>query len=440
MPSAPHQLSETGISQTASDRVGAERERPRLLLLVYACSPDRGSEPGTGWNRALQAARDFETWVITEDEDYGTPIRAYLRKHGPIPGVHFVYVPKSTLVRLLRYRLGLYYTALRIWNRDAYRTARRLHDELRFDLVHHVNFMTYREPGYLWKLDAPFVWGPWGGAQHFPWRFLPLAGWRGAMKEAARSVVNTLELHLARRPRIAARRAALVMASNAFNQQAFASAHGVTPHILAGNGIARMLGPAPPREGSTPIRLLWVGRLEDLKALPLVLRALAQLPDGVDYQLRVMGQGPRRGAWQRDARRLGIDDRITWLPSLTMQQVYDEYLRSDIFVFSSMRETVPTVIIEALSAGLPIIYLNHQGMGEMVPESCGIGVPVHSPRQVASDLAAAIADLANDPGARERMGAAALTRAETYLWDRQGEEINRRLWQVLRDARARAQG
>ena len=399
-------------------------------MLVYACKPDSGSEPGTGWNRALQAAREFETWVITEDATCGTAVRAYLRQHGPIPGLHFVYVPKSKPVRLLR-GLGLYYTALRIWNRDAYRTARRLHDELRFDLVHHVNFMSFREPGYLWRLDAPFVWGPWGGAQNFPWRFLPLAGWRGAMRETARSVLNTLELRLALRPRTAARRAALVMASNTFNQRAFARAHGVRPHVLAGNGIQKLLGPAPPPEATTGLRLLWVGRLDDLKAFPLVLHALAQLPGNVDYRLRVIGQGPRRAAWERLARRLGVGDHIDWRPRLTMEEVYDEYLRSDIFVFTSMRETVPTVLIEALSAGLPIVFLNHQGLGEMVPESCGIGVPVHSPSQVARDLAHAITGLANDPQARTRMGTAALARAETYLWDRQGAEINRLLRQVL---------
>lgn len=405
--------------------------RPRLLLLAYACSPNRGSEPGTGWNRALQAARDFETWVITEGDEYGTAIRAHLEQHGPLPGLHFVYVRKSPLVRLLRYRLGMYYTALRLWHRDAFEVARRLHKELQFDLVHQVNFMTYREPGYLWQLDAPFVWGPWGGVQNYPWRFLHLAGWCGALKESARSVLNTLQLRLGRRARTAAQRAALVMCSNTFNQQCFAKAHGIAPHVVAGNGIARLLGRAQQRDNSETLRLLWVGRLEDLKALPLVFEALAQLPADVDYQLRVMGQGPRRAAWQRVAERLGIADRVVWLPRLSMNEVYDEYRGSDLFVFTSMRETVPTVIIEALAAGLPIVYLDHQGVGEMVPEQCGVGVPVHTPRQVAADLAGAIADLANDPAERREMGDAALIHAEKYLWDRQGDEINRLLWRVL---------
>jgi glycosyltransferase involved in cell wall biosynthesis len=239
-------------------------------------------------------------------------------------------------------------------------------------------------------------------------------------------------MRFARHPHIAARRAALVMCSNVFNQQAFSRATGIAPQVVPGNGIARLLGQAP-RSETAPLRLLWVGRLEALKALPLVLEALAQLPREVNYELRVMGQGPRLAAWQRLAERLGIADRVNWISRHVMEEVYDEYRNSDLFVFTSMRETVPTVIIEALAAGLPIVYLDHQGIGEMVPAQCGVGVPVQTPRQVVADLTRAIAELAEDRATRKEMGEAALAYAEKYLWDRQGDEINRLLWQVFEE-------
>jgi hypothetical protein len=142
---------------------GTQRRRPRLLMSAYACRPNHGSEPGVGWNRALQAAQDFDTWVITEDATSGSAIRMYLREQGPIRGLEFVYIPKSPWVNRLRSRLGLFYVPLallRWWHLDAlffYRLARRLHAELRFDLVQQVNFQTYREPGYLWKLGIFFI-------------------------------------------------------------------------------------------------------------------------------------------------------------------------------------------------------------------------------------------------------------------------------------------
>jgi len=39
----------------------------------------------------------------------------------------------------------------------------------------------FREPGYLWQLNIPFVWGPIGGMGYFPTRFLPVVGAKGAV-------------------------------------------------------------------------------------------------------------------------------------------------------------------------------------------------------------------------------------------------------------------
>ena len=405
--------------------------RPRLLMSAYACGPGRGSEPGVGWNRALQAARDFDTWVITEDATHGPAIRRYLREHGPIPGLEFVFIPKSPWVKLLQYRLRLYYPALRWWHLDAYKVARRLHDELQFDLVHQATFLTYREPGYLWKLGVPFIWGPWGGLQNYPWRFLSLAGFNGALREGSRSILNCVQLRMSPRVRKAAAAAALLLACNSENQRAFAAVHGRTPEILAGNGIPALLGPRPKRRAHSTLRLLWVGRLENQKGLSVLLRALTRLPASLSYELRIMGQGPQKKAWQGEAARQGLAGRLVWLYTTDRDQVDAEYLSADLFIFTSMRETIPTVVIEALAAGLPIIYLDHLCLRDMIPPECGVGVALRTPYQVAQDLAQAIARLAGNTEARERMGAASALQARDYLWSRQGEDLNRRMLQVL---------
>jgi len=412
----------------------AQRRRPRLLMSAYACRPDQGSEPGVGWNRALQAAREFDTWVITEDATSGTAIRKYLREHGPIPGLEFVFIRKSALVQVLQYRLKLYFAplaAMRWWHLKAYRVARRLHAELQFDLVQQVNFQTYREPGYLWRLGVPFIWGPWGGVQNFPWRFLPLCGFSGALWEGFRSILNYLQLRISPRVRKAAARAALLLACNSENQRVFAAVHGRTPQVIAGNGVQALLGPRPKDRPHSTLRLLWVGRLENMKALPVLLQALTRLPASLSYELRIVGQGPQKKNWQRMAARLGLLARVVWLNHLSRDEAYAEYLAADLFIFTSMRETIPTVVIEALAAGLPIIYLDHLGLKDMVPPECGVGVALRTPRQAAEDLAQAILRLAGDAEARERMGAASALQAQQYLWSRQGEKLNRLMLQVL---------
>ena len=74
-----------------------------MLLLAYACSPYRGSEPGVGWNRAVQTARHYDTWVLCEEHEFAADIRRYLDANGPIDGLHFCFVPLLSHEQRLRH-------------------------------------------------------------------------------------------------------------------------------------------------------------------------------------------------------------------------------------------------------------------------------------------------------------------------------------------------
>ena len=64
------------------------------MLLAYACSPYRGSEPETGWRRALALSKHFDTWVICVSyREFRENIERYLSEHGEIPSLQFCFVP-----------------------------------------------------------------------------------------------------------------------------------------------------------------------------------------------------------------------------------------------------------------------------------------------------------------------------------------------------------
>ncbi len=180
--------------------------RPRLLLVAYGCSPGRGSEAGVGWNRAVQAAHVADTWVLCEETEFAEDIRQHRAAHGEIPGLHFQFVPQRRWESYLWRVPGLGYLAYNLWQRRALDVARRLHEKLHFDLVHQLTFATFREPGYMSELGVPWIWGPFGGTQNYPWQFLGQAGAVGALCELARSIMNRLQLRLSPRIRRAARR------------------------------------------------------------------------------------------------------------------------------------------------------------------------------------------------------------------------------------------
>ncbi len=401
-------------------------------MVAYACSPDAGSEPGVGWGWATQMARWCDVWVICEADRYLPAVQRHLDRHGPLPHLQFHGVSKRPLASRLEIIPGLGYLAYNRWHRDAFALASRLHHEVGFDLTHQVTFCTYREPGYAAHLRrsdgslVPFVWGPVGGTQNYPWNFLHLAGCSGAFREGLRSVANTLQLRASPRVRRAARSAGAMLAANTTIQRHLRNALGVEAEVLLETGV-RQIEESPPRPAG-PFRLIWSGDLSPWKAMPLLLEALAQLPRGFECEVTILGRGYLRADWERMSRRLGVAGRLRWLGWVPFEEAQQAYHEADALVFTSLRDTSGNVVLEALARGLPVVCLDHQGVRDIVTEDCGIKVPPTDPPSVIRGLRDAIVTLASDAELRRRLGAGARERAREYLWDHQGE----RMWSIYR--------
>jgi glycosyltransferase involved in cell wall biosynthesis len=398
--------------------------RPRLLLMAVACSPKHGSEPGIGWNRALQAARFCDVWVVTEEGEYAREIRAYLEQHGPIDHLRFEFVSNGTVGTWLRRSRLAYYLSYNLWQRRAFKVARNLHAEVGFQLAHHVTYCGYREPGYVWKLPVPFILGPMGGTQNYPWRFLSCASPWGAFQEASRSLLNCIQMRISLRVRRALKAARLVLSASQSVREDLYRVLGRDTQVTSEIGITQVRAqPRPVRAAGRPLRLLWSGEWRTRKALPLLIEALAQLAPGTQVELRVLGRGNMGQFWQKLAVRRGVADRIQWLGWLPHAQAVAQLEWADVFVFTSLRDTSGTVSLEALASGIPVLCIDHQGMRDIVTDACGIKVPLTTPARVARDFATAIERLAASPELCAELGRAGLARAAEYQWTRLGEAM-----------------
>ena len=123
--------------------------------------------------------------------------------------------------------------------------------------------------------------------------------------------------------------------------------------------------------------------------------------------------------WQRLAEKLGVAKHIQpgWA-GCRIARPCEQYAWADAFVFSSLRDTTGTVVVEALAAGVPVICLDHQGVHDVVTDECGLKIPVTTPREVVARLSEAIARLARDGQQWERLSRGAIDRAREYLWSR----------------------
>jgi glycosyltransferase involved in cell wall biosynthesis len=404
--------------------------RPRLLLGAYTCNPTLGSEPFVGWNRVAQAARFGDVDVILCAEPGELELLAEAVESEGIAGrVRFHNVPHTAAERAFQRVPGGFYPTYRRWQRRAFRLAHRLHAERPFDLAHQVTFCGYREPGDLWRLDAPFVWGPVGGTQNTPAAFLDIGSRSMAVTERVRTVLNGIQLR-GRRVRRAAEAAEVLLAANSTGKRDLERATGATVRQLLetgtdGVGEAKRWADREPG----PFRLLWAGQLIPTKGLRLALAALADLREaarhgGPEVELIVVGDGPERDLLT------GVPD-VDWRGWMPRAELIELYAHADAFAFTSLRDTSGNVMLEALSAGLPVIYLDHQGAADVCSPSCGRPIPVTSPDEVIRYLVEAVTALASDPVGYDRRSRGAIARARELCWRANGDAVNALYAEVL---------
>lgn len=400
----------------------------KVLLMAYECSPWRGSEWAVGWGRLLEAARGVEPHVITSEDNFHALERA--REQGLVPtNVRFYTPAPDAKLRELEKKPALFaynYTAYHYWQKLALKLAQELHTREHFDLVHQINVCTFREPGYTWQLGIPYLWGPVGGSQNFPVRFLTMLPPVESFKEAMRSLSNWLSLRFKSRVRSAARTAAMIVGANSTNQHDYERVFHRPVEMLIETGLHQVNEPDRARfqrrinNSGTPLKILWSGEMQSRKALPILLRALAELRD-VPFELTALGDGPQRARWQALAKELGLASRVVFLGRLPFVDAVAQMDKAQLFCFPSLRDTSGNVVLEALAAGVPVICFDHQGVGDIVTAECGVKLPVISPAQAVEDWARTIRELANDPQLLLGMSQAATARARDFLWSRSGD-------------------
>lgn len=167
----------------------------KILFLAYACEPNRGSELGVGWKWPLYLSedKDKEIFVITRTNNK-SKIEDYWKDNICPENLHFFYYDLSKgILWAKKYGMpiNIYYA---LWLQGSSRFAQKLHQQFHFDMAHHITFGVFRDACALYKLHIPYIIGPVGGGETTPISLLPLLTLKERLKEAVRSLANSLSL------------------------------------------------------------------------------------------------------------------------------------------------------------------------------------------------------------------------------------------------------
>jgi 1,2-diacylglycerol 3-alpha-glucosyltransferase len=166
----------------------------------------------------------------------------------------------------------------------------------------------------------------------------------------------------------------------------------------------------------------YLGRVAEVKNMDyLAASMIALLQQNRDAWYLVVGEGESLDPLREKFRKAGVADRLVTTGSLTGSDKADAYAAMDLFPFASTTETQGIVLIEALSAGVPIAALDAQGSRDIVEdrETGRILPPETTPDRFAEELQT----IKNDPGLRKRWRRQARAAARKFDRSRCVEEL-----------------
>jgi glycosyltransferase involved in cell wall biosynthesis len=409
----------------------------KILLSAYACEPNRGSEPGNGWNWSYYLNKlGYQIWVLTHVEQK-EKIEQTLALRS-IPNLNFIYVDTPKWIKpyqkILRGDFSWQSQYLG-WQWQAYQVAKKLDREHNFDLIHHVTYASITGGSWLWLLRKPFIFGPVGGGQVTPETFKQYFSTDWA-KESLRSLIfkNLALFNFISRQTLS--HASLVLAVNRDTYDLAYQLGADRVKLFLSAGLPQDYSPQeiPTRSTSQELRLLWVGGLIARKGLPLALEALAQVDSSVPFKMSILGDGYLRDDLVKWIQQFGLENKIDCCGRVSWQEVKNKYLNSDVFLFTSLRDTYGCQLLEAMAHALPIITLEHHGARDFVPDRAGLKIPVTNPNKTAKAIAQAIEYMYRNPQERLDMGKVGYEFAKTQTWPNKTLEMSEYYQKVLRES------
>lgn len=182
-------------------------------------------------------------------------------------------------------------------------------------------------------------------------------------------------------------------------------------------------------DSSEKIRIVFIGRLSEPKQPLMLLEAFEKLSDNTKNkcEIIIIGDGPKRVTLVDFIEKHHLSG-VNFFGGLTREETLKILATSDIFVMISKWEGLPITILEAMSAGLPIIASDVGGINEAITDDCGMLVRVGD----IAGLLSALENLINNKTLRRQLGEIAAIRArEKFSLDKMCHETEKVYEEVL---------
>lgn len=392
-----------------------------VLINAYAVSPTWGSEQGMGWNWVINLAKYCHLDVITEGE-WHNEIEETLSTLPQHKNLTFHYLPVSEKVRRMCWNQGdwRFYWYYERWQRRVLVKAQEICANKKIDVMHQLNMIGFREPGYLWKIsDIPFVWGPIGGMELMPLSFLQAAPYKQRLFNKIKNSINEFQYKHSSRVRSAINRSSVLISAVKGVQDVLSNVYYKESILINETGVTIDATKTKKKsKAGIPLKLLWIGKFDFRKQLPIALRSVIAT-NKRDIELHICGTGATEVVNQMKAMAKigGIQHQCYWYGNISHDKVSNMMADADLLFFTSIMEATSTVVLEAISVGLPVLCFDTCGFGPIVKDFAGITIKLSDPNRSVVDFVQQILRVYEQREILNEITERILSNRESLTWD-----------------------
>ena len=348
-------------------------KRPlKVLISAYACEPAKGSEPAIGWNWATEIAKRGHHLVIFTRLNNKKSIEDFLHKNKlNLDGtIRFEYYDLPKFVLFLKKSFSLTRIYYLFWQFFVFNKIRRITKKEKFDLVHHLTFVSLRHFSHLGKLNIPLILGPLAGGDSSPYYLRKFINWKFFFSECFRDFTKSC-LKFDPFYLNSLKKAKLIICATP------ATKNLIPDKFINKTKIINQISMEAPKKinfqninNTRNKNILYVGKLIDLKGMSIGLDAFSlALKKDPKLFLTIIGTGVKEKEWKNLAKKKEIHNRIKWIPFVTQMELKKIYPKYATLIFPSLHDSGGQVILEAISYGLKVIALDIGGPGYLLNDN-----------------------------------------------------------------------
>ncbi len=379
-----------------------------ILVHTWWFSKNKGSEFAVSYNFVKEMSKKHHLYVLVESNSYMWNDLSEFDGGGYkcMVNVDFITLPyHNPFLETVcsRFNLGwLSYGLFKGWERGVYRYLKNSGLLKKIDLIHFAAPVGYREPGYLWKFNKPYVWGPFGGMYRIPKEFVASYPAKRRILGRIKNILNFLQFHSLHVKKVFKKSDVLIACTKTQSKMVNRLLHKETCHYLPENGIDQKKQHSITysfldKKFSSPfINIIWIGRNDTRKNAKLFIQALKRC-GSKNFSCTFVGEGcsQLKNLVQGD---FELNKRLIFAEKIPREKVLEMYKNAHLMAITSSMEANTTVIFEAMENCVPVITVDHCGMADVVKNDfTGVKVKIQNQEKMTEDFALKIDELCKNP-------------------------------------------